>query len=54
MFDVLGIPITSLVRVRIGTIADRNLAPGSYRALSLEEVRSLYQIAGAEGGGVDG
>ena len=48
MFEVLDIPISSLVRVRIGTITDRNLTPGTYRALTLEEVRSLYQIARAE------
>lgn len=48
MFDAAGLPILSLVRVRIGTITDRSLTPGTYRALTLEEVRSLYQIAGQE------
>ena len=53
MFEAIGIPVSSLVRVRIGTISDRNLSPGTYRALSLEEVRSLYQIAYAGKGADD-
>jgi 23S rRNA pseudouridine2605 synthase len=45
MFEALGIPVERLVRTAIGPIVDRNLAPGSYRALTLDEIRSLYTLA---------
>jgi 23S rRNA pseudouridine2605 synthase len=45
MFEALGIPVERLVRTAIGPIVDRNLTPGSYRALTLEEIRSLYALA---------
>ena len=34
-------PVVRLVRTRIGPIADRSLAPGVWRALSVEEIRAL-------------
>lgn len=45
MFDSLGITIERLVRVSIGGISDRSLASGSYRALTTDEIRSLYELA---------
>lgn len=42
MFTHLGIPIDRLVRIAIGPVVDRNLQPGSYRTLSVEEIRLLY------------
>lgn len=45
MFDALGLTIDRLVRVSIGPISDRSLASGTYRALTLDEVRSLYSLA---------
>ena len=45
MFDTVGHPVTSLVRIAIGPIRDRRLRPGSWRALTLDEVRDLYAAA---------
>ena len=45
MFEALGIPVERLVRTAIGPIVDRNLAPGSFRALTFDEIRSLYTLA---------
>lgn len=41
MCDAVGHPVVRLVRTRIGAISDRALAPGSWRPLTLKEVRSL-------------
>ena len=41
MCEAVGHPVVRLVRIRIGPIADRSLAPGAWRALSVEEVRAL-------------
>jgi len=49
MFDTFDLPIERLVRTAIGDIVDRTLAPGSHRALTIEEIRSLYRAAGKEG-----
>lgn len=46
MCDAIGHPVRRLVRTRIGPIADRSLAPGKWRALRPDEVRSLYAAAG--------
>jgi 23S rRNA pseudouridine2605 synthase len=43
MFDAVGHPVLRLVRTRIGTVADRRLAPGEWRALLPSEVRALYE-----------
>ncbi len=45
MFDALGIPIERLVRTAIGNLVDRTLTPGSYRELTLDEIRSFYTLA---------
>ena len=41
MCEAVGHPVVRLVRTRIGPIADRSLAPGAWRALSVQEVRAL-------------
>jgi 23S rRNA pseudouridine2605 synthase len=41
MCDAVGHPVVRLVRVRIGPLADRRLAPGEWRELTQDEVRSL-------------
>jgi 23S rRNA pseudouridine2605 synthase len=38
-------PVRRLVRTRIGPLRDQRLAPGTWRTLSLDEVRSLYAAA---------
>jgi len=45
MLDALGINVDRLVRTGIGPIVDRTLIPGTYRALTLDEIRSLYRLA---------
>lgn len=40
----LGFTVTRLVRVRIGALADRKLAPGQWRELELGEVRKLEEL----------
>jgi len=52
MCEAIGHPVRRLVRTRIGLLADRELAPGAWRELSQDEVRSLYASSAArEGGG---
>jgi 23S rRNA pseudouridine2605 synthase len=41
MCEAVGRPVTRLVRVRIGPLADRRLAPGEWRALAAQEVIEL-------------
>jgi 23S rRNA pseudouridine2605 synthase len=41
MCAAVGHPVVRLVRVRIGPLADRRLAPGEWRELTQDEVRSL-------------
>jgi len=43
MCEAVGHPVVRLVRTRVGPIADRSLAPGSFRELTVEELRSLEQ-----------
>ncbi|MFM7258374.1 MAG: MFS transporter, partial [Acidimicrobiaceae bacterium] len=43
MCDAVGYPVERLVRVRIGPIVDRTLAPGKWRNLTTSEVVSLNQ-----------
>lgn len=45
MLDALGHPVRRLVRTGIGPVTDPNLASGSWRALTLEEIRQLYSAA---------
>ncbi|MGA9596986.1 MAG: pseudouridine synthase [Acidimicrobiia bacterium] len=47
MLDALGHEVHGLVRVGIGPVSDATLKPGSWRYLTVEEVRSLYAAAGA-------
>ena len=46
MCEAVGHPVRRLVRTRIGPIADRSLAPGTWRPLTPEEVRGLYEGSG--------
>ena len=41
MCEAVGHPVVRLVRSRIGSLADRKLKPGEWRALSPDEVRAL-------------
>jgi 23S rRNA pseudouridine2605 synthase len=45
MCDVVGHPVLRLVRTRIGPVADPTLAPGTWRPLTMDEVRSLGSAA---------
>lgn len=45
MCEAVGHPVRRLVRVRIGSITDRTLAPGQWRELTLSEVRELTASA---------
>jgi 23S rRNA pseudouridine2605 synthase len=45
MCDAVGLPVRRLVRVRIGPISDRRLAPGEWRPLEQDEVRALERAA---------
>jgi pseudouridine synthase len=45
MCEAVGHPVDSLVRVRIGPIADRRLKAGQWRELRSEEVALLKQLA---------
>lgn len=49
MFATQGIPIERLVRTAIGPIADRQLTPGTHRALTLDEIRMLYEVGDGDG-----
>jgi 23S rRNA pseudouridine2605 synthase len=45
MCEAVGHPVERLVRTRIGPVRDTTLAPGRWRHLSPEEVRSLAAAA---------
>jgi 23S rRNA pseudouridine2605 synthase len=45
MCDAVGFPVLRLVRTRIGTLTDRTLKPGEWRALTQDEVRALERAA---------
>jgi 23S rRNA pseudouridine2605 synthase len=45
MCEAVGFPVVRLVRTRIGTLTDRTLVPGAWRALSQDEVRALERAA---------
>ena len=47
MCEAVGHPVVRLVRTRIGPLTDTTLAPGEYRELTQQEVRSLERAAGA-------
>ncbi len=48
MCEAVGHPVRRLVRVRIGSVSDAGLAPGQWRLLRGEEIRSL--LAGGTSG----
>jgi 23S rRNA pseudouridine2605 synthase len=45
MCEAVGHPVRRLIRIRIGPISDRRLAPGEWRALTTIEVRDLERAA---------
>jgi 23S rRNA pseudouridine2605 synthase len=47
MCEAVGHPVRRLVRVRIGPVSDRRLAPGAWRPLAQAEVRALERAAAA-------
>jgi 23S rRNA pseudouridine2605 synthase len=49
MCEAVGHPVRRLVRTRIGPITDHRLRPGEWRALDLDEVRSLEAAVAAAG-----
>jgi 23S rRNA pseudouridine2605 synthase len=49
MCAAVGHPVRRLVRTRIGPLRDTTLAPGRWRALSVDEVRSLASAASGPG-----
>jgi 23S rRNA pseudouridine2605 synthase len=51
MCEAVGLPVRRLVRVRIGPIADRRLAPGEWRALEPDEIRALERAAASPSSG---
>lgn len=46
MLAAVGLPVRRLVRLRVGPVPLGSLAAGELRALTPEEVRSLYRVAG--------
>ncbi|HVM41525.1 MAG TPA: pseudouridine synthase [Acidimicrobiia bacterium] len=56
MCEAVGHPVRRLVRLRIGPVADPELAPGAWRPLTSDEVRALYEAGASEttGTGADG
>ena len=50
MCDAVGHPVVRLVRTRIGPIADRSLAPGAWRALTVDEIRALEVVVASDSG----
>ena len=51
MCDAVGHPVVRLIRTRIGPLADRSLAPGAWRELTGDEVRSLQRAVAGAGSG---
>jgi 23S rRNA pseudouridine2605 synthase len=50
MCEAIGHPVRRLVRVRIGSITDRRLKPGTWRDLTLTEVRTLESVGASDDG----
>jgi len=48
MCEAVGHPVERLVRTRIGPLSDRKLAPGDWRELTQDEVRSMERAAGGQ------
>ena len=51
MCDAVGHPVVRLIRTRIGPLVDRSLAPGAWRELTGDEVRSLQRAVAGPGSG---
>ena len=51
MCAAVGHPVRRLVRVRIGPLTDRTLAPGAWRPLRRDEVRALERACGVGAAG---
>ena len=49
MCEAVGHSVVRLVRTRIGPLADRSLAPGAWRKLTSDEVRSLQRAVAEPG-----
>jgi 23S rRNA pseudouridine2605 synthase len=49
LLAAVGLPVTRLVRLRVGPVILGRLAPGALRELDADEVRALSEAAG-EGG----
>jgi 23S rRNA pseudouridine2605 synthase len=49
LLDSVGLPVTRLVRVRVGPIRLGKLPPGQVRELVLDEIRALYAVTGRPG-----
>jgi 23S rRNA pseudouridine2605 synthase len=47
MCEAVGHPVLRLVRTRLGPITDRSLQPGTWRALTQDEVRALERATAA-------
>jgi 23S rRNA pseudouridine2605 synthase len=47
MCEAVGHPVLRLVRTRIGPLTDRTLQPGTWRALTQDEVRALERATAA-------
>lgn len=45
MCEAIGHPVNRLVRTAVGPITDRELAPGTWRALTAVEITDLYRAA---------
>lgn len=54
MCEAVGHPVVRLVRTRIGPVTDHRLRPGSWRDLTLDEVRALSEAASAQARGPSG
>ena len=48
MCEAVGHPVVRLVRTRIGPLSDTELAPGQWRSLTRDEVRTLERAVGTE------
>lgn len=45
MFEAVGHSVKRLVRTAVGPLSDRDLKPGEWRHLTIDEVRALYGAA---------
>jgi 23S rRNA pseudouridine2605 synthase len=46
LLAAVGLPVTRLVRTRVGPVRLHDLPPGEVRPLSLDEIRGLFKAAG--------